>query len=119
MHEPLISPICHSQLLFLHCFISCWTMANSKIIIAPVLISFFFLAAVLPYESNAKSLKSCGFDAIYQLGDSISDTGNFIQEKPSAVYARFPYGETFFNKPTGRCSNGRLMIDFIGKEIKD
>uniref|UniRef100_A0A6N2KV61 Acetylajmalan esterase-like n=1 Tax=Salix viminalis TaxID=40686 RepID=A0A6N2KV61_SALVM len=88
-------------------------MANSKIIIASVLISFFFLAAVLPYESNAKSLKSCGFDAIYQLGDSISDTGNFIQEKPSAVYARFPYGETFFNRPTGRCSNGRLMIDFI------
>ncbi|KAJ6737644.1 ACETYLAJMALAN ESTERASE-LIKE [Salix viminalis] len=39
--------------------------------------------------------------------------GNFIQEKPSAVYARFPYGETFFNRPTGRCSNGRLMIDFI------
>jgi hypothetical protein len=91
-------------------------MANSKIIIASVLISFLFLVAVLPYASNAKSLKSCGFDAIYQLGDSISDTGNFIQEKPSSVYARFPYGETFFNKPTGRCSNGRLMIDFIGKE---
>ncbi|KAI5587227.1 hypothetical protein POPTR_005G024300v4 [Populus trichocarpa] len=88
-------------------------MANSKIIIASVLISFLFLVAVLPYASNAKSLKSCGFDAIYQLGDSISDTGNFIQEKPSSVYARFPYGETFFNKPTGRCSNGRLMIDFI------
>ncbi|KAJ6683067.1 ZINC FINGER FYVE DOMAIN CONTAINING PROTEIN [Salix koriyanagi] len=85
-------------------------MASSKIIIAPVLISFFFLAAVLPYESNAKSLKSCGFDAIYQLGDSISDTGNFIQEKPSAVYARFPYGETFFNRPTVPVVSGELNL---------
>ncbi|KAK9120200.1 hypothetical protein Scep_018293 [Stephania cephalantha] len=60
------------------------------------------------------------FDTMYQFGDSISDTGNLIREGPlgaSTPFSRFPYGDTYFNKPTGRCSNGLLMIDFIAKEL--
>lgn len=56
-------------------------------------------------------------DKIYQLGDSISDTGNFIRESPMGAmspFASLPYGETFFKKATGRCSDGLLMIDFFG-----
>ncbi|KAL2895782.1 hypothetical protein RDABS01_000780 [Bienertia sinuspersici] len=56
-------------------------------------------------------------EAIYQFGDSISDTGNLIRDNPigeHSNFARLPYGQTFFHKPTGRCSNGRLMIDFFG-----
>ncbi|KAA8536791.1 hypothetical protein F0562_029269 [Nyssa sinensis] len=51
-----------------------------------------------------------------QLGDSISDTGNLIRETPigaASPFARLPYGETFFNNATGRCSNGLLMIDYF------
>ncbi|XP_058223946.1 acetylajmalan esterase-like [Rhododendron vialii] len=75
---------------------------------------FFLLLQLLP--SNAKSLITCHFDQIYQLGDSISDTGNLIREKPigsATQFTRLPYGETYFKRATGRCSNGRLMIDFI------
>ncbi|KAI8548110.1 hypothetical protein RHMOL_Rhmol07G0247000 [Rhododendron molle] len=62
------------------------------------------------------SLITCHFNKIYNFGDSISDTGNLIREKPigaATAEARLPYGETFFKHATGRCSNGRLMIDFI------
>ncbi|KAL2929691.1 hypothetical protein RDABS01_035101 [Bienertia sinuspersici] len=43
----------------------------------------------------------------------MSDTGNFIHQNPSSNFANLPYGQTFFHKPTGRCSNGLLMIDYI------
>ncbi|GAB4860363.1 hypothetical protein Ancab_035521 [Ancistrocladus abbreviatus] len=56
------------------------------------------------------------FDAIYQFGDSISDTGNLVMENPSTPFcSKLPYGETFFRHPTGRCSDGLLMIDFVAR----
>ncbi|KAK3016074.1 hypothetical protein RJ639_005669 [Escallonia herrerae] len=61
----------------------------------------------------------CEFHQIYQLGDSISDTGNLIREPAGArtAFAHLPYGETFFGNATGRCSNGQLMIDFIASAV--
>ncbi|THU70024.1 hypothetical protein C4D60_Mb08t20630 [Musa balbisiana] len=47
------------------------------------------------------------YNALFNFGDSISDTGN-------VVLAGLPYGMTYFGRPTGRCSDGRLVIDFIG-----
>ncbi|KAL9242138.1 hypothetical protein vseg_016169 [Gypsophila vaccaria] len=55
-------------------------------------------------------------NAIYQFGDSISDTGNLIRLDPlSTNCGIWPYGQTFFHKPTGRCSDGLLIIDFFAK----
>lgn len=56
------------------------------------------------------------FEAIYQFGDSLSDTGNLIRQPPAgiaSVFGRLPYGQTFFHRPTGRCSDGLLMVDYI------
>ncbi|XAR69532.1 Chlorogenate--glucarate O-hydroxycinnamoyltransferase [Bertholletia excelsa] len=80
------------------------------------LVTSSVLLVLQPRSAEGTLLKLCGLDKIYQLGDSISDTGNLVRETPvgaATVFARLPYGETFFGKPTGRCSNGLLMIDYL------
>ncbi|XP_034705666.1 GDSL esterase/lipase At5g14450 [Vitis riparia] len=59
-------------------------------------------------------LPSCGFPAIYNFGDSNSDTGGI-----SAAFLPIsaPYGENFFHKPAGRDSDGRVLIDFIAEHL--
>lgn len=54
------------------------------------------------------------YTSIIGFGDSLFDTGNLKQLNPQLGFFYPPYGETFFHKPTGRASNGRLIIDFIG-----
>ncbi|KAK2413686.1 GDSL esterase/lipase [Trifolium repens] len=61
-----------------------------------------------------KSSESCEFPAIFNFGDSNSDTGSMS----SAFYpAILPFGETFFHEAVGRASDGRLIIDFIAKHL--
>ena len=58
------------------------------------------------------------YNAIFNFGDSISDTGNALLAGESSDFssiAELPYGETFFGRPSGRCSDGRLIVDFLGK----
>ncbi|GAB4829260.1 hypothetical protein Ancab_018926 [Ancistrocladus abbreviatus] len=81
-----------------------------------VLVAGFWIFA--PIRSLAKlavgSSEDCQFPAIYNFGDSNSDTGSV-----SAAFGRVPYpnGMTFFGKPSGRYSDGRLIIDFIAEEL--
>ncbi|KAE8689328.1 GDSL esterase/lipase [Hibiscus syriacus] len=63
-------------------------------------------------ESNAQGSVSCGFPAMYNFGDSNSDTGG-ISATLNEILP--PNGETFFGHPAGRASDGRLIVDFIGK----
>ncbi|XP_074272900.1 GDSL esterase/lipase At5g03980-like [Silene latifolia] len=55
-------------------------------------------------------------DYLFQFGDSISDTGNLVIESPVQAhnFGAYPYGMTMHN-PTGRCSDGLLMIDQFAK----
>lgn len=75
------------------------------------LLSAFLLPCAISVSESR-----CPIEAIYQFGDSISDTGNQIRNNPVLDYAaRLPYGQTYFHdKPTGRWSDGLLMIDYIG-----
>ncbi|KAF5746905.1 GDSL esterase/lipase [Tripterygium wilfordii] len=64
---------------------------------------------------SCDTLPPCVFPAIYNFGDSNSDTGGI-----SAAFEpiRAPYGEAFFHKSAGRDSDGRLIIDFIAERFK-
>ncbi|PIN10729.1 Alpha-L-fucosidase [Handroanthus impetiginosus] len=48
---------------------------------------------------------------IFNFGDSNSDTGGFTAG--FGFDAGYPYGRTFFQPPTGRQTDGRLVVDFL------
>ena len=99
------------------CFFLDQIMATIKSVFSLLLITLIaFSLLFVPLDCTGPDfLKVCEFDAIYQLGDSISDTGNLILQNPYLPFFQLPYGKTYFKNATGRCSNGLLMIDFIGK----
>lgn len=68
--------------------------------------SLLMMAIIMP-KSDAK----CAFQAIFNFGDSNSDTGAFYAAFPSQPS---PNGMTYFRRPTGRATDGRLYIDFLG-----
>lgn len=62
-------------------------------------------------EKVTDNVMPCEFPAIFNFGDSNSDTGAIS----AAFYPRPPpNGVTFFRDPAGRVCDGRLVIDFIG-----
>ncbi|KAG6521555.1 GDSL esterase/lipase At1g28600-like [Zingiber officinale] len=68
------------------------------------LLFFLVFLSLLPFSQSGR------YNALFNFGDSLSDTGN-------VVIAGLPYGMTYFGKATGRCSDGRLIIDFIAEGI--
>ncbi|KAG6507615.1 sinapine esterase-like [Zingiber officinale] len=75
--------------------------------------AFFFFAISLHAELGV----GC-YTSIFSFGASVVDTGNsLIHIGNSCPAGRLPYGETFFHRPTGRFSDGRLIIDFIAQAM--
>ncbi|KAG8383245.1 hypothetical protein BUALT_Bualt05G0164300 [Buddleja alternifolia] len=74
--------------------------------------ALIFLVIFLPNPTF--SSKSCNFPAIFNFGDSNSDTGGL-----SAAFGQAPppNGESFFHAPAGRFSDGRLLTDFIAERF--
>ncbi|XWS11213.1 hypothetical protein CRYUN_Cryun38cG0065000 [Craigia yunnanensis] len=84
-----------------------------------VIISFLFCITIIISQSH---VNGC-FTSIFSFGDSLADTGNLLQLSLSESGQLFhfdfpPYGRTFFDYPTGRCSDGRLVIDFIAEGFR-
>uniref|UniRef100_A0A453MX49 GDSL esterase/lipase n=1 Tax=Aegilops tauschii subsp. strangulata TaxID=200361 RepID=A0A453MX49_AEGTS len=52
---------------------------------------------------------------IFNFGDSNSDTGGMAAA--SGLNIALPEGRTYFRRPTGRLSDGRLVIDFICESL--
>ncbi|XP_017224811.2 acetylajmalan esterase-like [Daucus carota subsp. sativus] len=62
---------------------------------------------------DIRIFRSCKIGRIYQFGASFSDTGNDVVQDPMLASSRLPYGESTFLGPTGRYSDGLLVIDYI------
>ncbi|KAJ0989472.1 hypothetical protein J5N97_007828 [Dioscorea zingiberensis] len=77
-----------------------------------VLVASVLLVVLVSFPEVSAS--PCDFPAIFNFGDSNSDTGGL-----SAAFgpAPPPNGETFFGAPAGRYSDGRLIIDFIAQSL--
>ncbi|KAJ8529254.1 hypothetical protein K7X08_036089 [Anisodus acutangulus] len=56
--------------------------------------------------------KKCAFKAIFNFGDSNTDTAGFWAAFPAQGP---PHGMTYFKKPVGRATDGRVIVDFLGE----
>lgn len=84
-------------------------MNNLPIFLSLLLLSSLYLNPLVTAQRYA---------AIFNFGDSLVDAGNLCVDGIPAYLAtaRLPYGMNFFGYPTGRCSDGRLVIDYIGTD---
>ncbi|XP_008777731.2 GDSL esterase/lipase At1g31550-like [Phoenix dactylifera] len=59
------------------------------------------------------------YNSIISFGDSIADTGNYLVDfgEKAGPVGHPPYGKTYFRRPTGRFSDGRVIIDFIAQAM--
>ncbi|XP_060171809.1 GDSL esterase/lipase At3g27950-like [Lycium barbarum] len=83
-----------------------------------VLLLLLYLGLVfgeISTNDHGKKEKKCSFPAIYNFGDSNSDTGG-----KSAAFKEMPppNGQTFFGRPVGRVCDGRLIIDLIADRLE-
>ncbi|KAL3516151.1 hypothetical protein ACH5RR_023053 [Cinchona calisaya] len=74
---------------------------------ASILQIFTLFLICIPF-SSALDFK---YPAVFNFGDSNSDTGGLAAGLGLTFLP--PNGQTYFNKPSGRYSDGRLIIDFL------
>jgi hypothetical protein len=78
--------------------------------------SFILLLCAVVLLNTHVALCGC-YKRIFSFGDSIIDTGNFVYltgNGPSQ-FKELPYGMTYFNRPSGRICDGRVLVDFYGE----
>ncbi|XP_010470714.1 PREDICTED: alpha-L-fucosidase 3-like [Camelina sativa] len=78
------------------------------------LFTFSLLSSFLSLSTSSTHAQQCHFPAIFNFGDSNSDTGGL-----SAAFGQAgpPHGSSFFGSPAGRYCDGRLVIDFIAESL--
>ncbi|XP_050208001.1 GDSL esterase/lipase At3g27950-like [Mercurialis annua] len=85
------------------------------LILLVLTLAFSVSAASTGINKHSHLNTGCNFPAIFNFGDSNSDTGS-----KSAAFGRIPYpnGYSFFRKPAGRFCDGRVVVDFIAERLE-
>ncbi|KAL6883334.1 hypothetical protein ACP4OV_010748 [Aristida adscensionis] len=78
-----------------------------------VVLALLRAGAALDGDAGAGAGGQTRYARVFSFGDSLTDTGNALRVTAGGPASRPPYGETFFRRPTGRASDGRLAVDFI------
>ncbi|KAK7247380.1 hypothetical protein RIF29_42262 [Crotalaria pallida] len=93
-----------------------WRETVSRVVISISITLLLLVVNVMPTSRVIRyaNAKQCNFPAIFNFGDSNSDTGGL-----SALFgqAPSPNGITFFHTPAGRYTDGRLIVDFIANSM--
>ncbi|KAJ0837508.1 putative sinapine esterase [Helianthus annuus] len=88
---------------------------------APSISSRLFVGLYVMLWSGRLYVANGCFSSIISFGDSIADTGNAKYLASISDDVQFlcvpPYGQNFIGQSTGRCSNGRLIIDFLAESL--
>ncbi|KAK8460402.1 hypothetical protein SEVIR_2G324600v4 [Setaria viridis] len=92
--------------------------------------SFLLLVAVIGScstvsASTSSNLQATKYNAMFSFGDSVAETGNICvvssrnaTELDVLTCTHPPYGTTYFGRPSCRWSDGRVVVDFIGKDFR-
>lgn len=73
-----------------------------------------FGAVLVAVSSSEVGMADPQFSAMFVFGDSLIDPGNnnYLNSLAKANYV--PYGVDFSEGPSGRFSNGKTIIDYLG-----
>ncbi|XP_040376517.1 GDSL esterase/lipase At5g45910-like [Oryza brachyantha] len=84
-----------------------------------VLAAAVLLAAGAAVEGKVVGKAKGKYRALFNFGDSLADSGNLLANGVDfrLATAQLPYGQTFPGHPTGRCSDGRLVVDHLAEEF--
>jgi len=73
------------------------------------------LVLVLQCFNYAIKVNSQKVPGMFVFGDSLAEVGNNNYLSTLAKSNFYPYGIDYNGRPTGRFSNGKSLVDFIGK----
>ncbi|GAA0157241.1 hypothetical protein LIER_14551 [Lithospermum erythrorhizon] len=76
-------------------------IASSRLLVMTMVLVFVSLSNSIDFN----------YPAVFNFGDSNSDTGGRIAAGLESLYP--PNGQTYFQKPSGRFCDGRLIVDFL------